>query len=171
MKKNSDNIKDNDTIEAIVGEVLTEQEAEEKKAAIAKRNDRNLIFGSYITKSNDLIQKTKYSLPRNEQKILFMLLSKIDQKRDTDASKYYTITFSEFSKLTGRERDGFQLYKVSAGNCKQSGQQILLGTESKWDGVQPNGVDTTNGWGEHQRQDHKNAVSPQDLERYCTTYQ
>lgn len=59
MKKNSDNIKDNDTIEAIVGEVLTEQEAEEKKAAIAKRNDRNLIFGSYITKSNDLIQKTK----------------------------------------------------------------------------------------------------------------
>ena len=96
MKKNSDNIKDNDTIEAIVGEVLTEQEAEEKKAAIAKRNDRNLIFGSYITKSNDLIQKTKYSLPRNEQKILFMLLSKIDQKRDTDASKYYTITFSEF---------------------------------------------------------------------------
>ena len=101
MKKNSDNIKDNDTIEAIVGEVLTEQEAEEKKAAIAKRNDRNLIFGSYITKSNDLIQKTKYSLPRNEQKILFMLLSKIDQKRDTDASKYYTITFSEFSKLTG----------------------------------------------------------------------
>jgi len=31
MKKNSDNIKDNDTIEAIVGEVLTEQEAEEKK--------------------------------------------------------------------------------------------------------------------------------------------
>lgn len=101
MKKNSDNIKDNDTIEAIIGEVLTEQEAEEKKAAIAKRNDRNLIFGSYITKSNDLIQKTKYSLPRNEQKILFMLLSKIDQKRDTDASKYYTITFSEFSKLTG----------------------------------------------------------------------
>ena len=80
MKKNSDNIKDNDTIEAIVGEVLTEQEAEEKKAAIAKRNDRNLIFGSYITKSNDLIQKTKYSPPRNEQKILFMLLSKIDQK-------------------------------------------------------------------------------------------
>ena len=30
MKKNSDNIKDNDTIEAIVGEVLTEQEVEEK---------------------------------------------------------------------------------------------------------------------------------------------
>ena len=30
-----------------------------------------------------------------------MLLSKIDQKSDLDASKYYTITFQEFSKLTG----------------------------------------------------------------------
>ena len=41
--------------------------------------------------------------------------------------------------------DGVLIYKVSAGNCKQSGQQILLGTESKWDRIQPNGVDTTNG--------------------------
>lgn len=101
MKKNDKFINTDDNSEIIIGEVLTEQEAAEKKAVIAKRTSKNLMFGSYITKSNDLIQKTKYSLPRNEQKILFMLLSKIDQKKDTDASKYYTITFSEFSKLTG----------------------------------------------------------------------
>ena len=87
--------------EVIVGEVMTEEEARQKKTALAKRANTNLMFGSYITKSNELIQKTKYSLPRNEQKILFMLLSKIDQKRDIDASKYYTITFNEFSKMTG----------------------------------------------------------------------
>ena len=101
MKKNKDSIDNKEKAEVVVGEILSEQEAKEMKAAITKRTSRNLIFGSYITKSNDLIQKTKYSLPRNEQKILFMLLSKIDQKKDTDASKYYTITFSEFSKLTG----------------------------------------------------------------------
>ena len=30
-----------------------------------------------------------------------MLMSKIDQKNDKDASKYYSITFNDFAKLTG----------------------------------------------------------------------
>ena len=85
---------------AITGEVMTDEEVKAKKEQ-EKKTGSPFAVGSYITKSNDLIQKTKYSLPRNEQKILFMLLSKIDQKNDTDASKYYTITFSDFSKLTG----------------------------------------------------------------------
>ena len=85
---------------AITGEVMTNEEVKAKKEQ-EKKTGSPFAVGSYITKSNDLIQKTKYSLPRNEQKILFMLLSKIDQKNDTDASKYYTITFSDFSKLTG----------------------------------------------------------------------
>ena len=85
---------------AITGEVMTDEEVKAKKEQ-ENKSGSPFAVGSYITKSNDLIQKTKYSLPRNEQKILFMLLSKIDQKNDTDASKYYTITFSDFSKLTG----------------------------------------------------------------------
>ena len=66
--------------EALVGEVLSDDEVREKKQAIAKWQHSPVGFGSYITKSNDLIQRTKYSLPRNEQKVLFMLMSKIDQK-------------------------------------------------------------------------------------------
>lgn len=87
--------------EAVVGEVLTDAEAKEKKAAITKRELMPYGMGQTVTKSNELIQRTKYSLPRTEQKLLFLLMSKIDQKRDLDASKYYTITFQEFAKLTG----------------------------------------------------------------------
>lgn len=87
--------KNNDEIEIVTGEVIEQDEIEKSV------NVNNLYFGSFVTKSNDLIQKTKYSLPRTEQKILFMLLSKIDQKKDKDPSKTYTLTFSEFSKLTG----------------------------------------------------------------------
>ena len=96
---------------AITGEVMTDEEVKAKKEQ-EKKPGSPFAVGSYITKSNDLIQKTKYSLPRNEQKILFMLLSKIDQKNDTDASKYYTITFSDFSKLTGvnAEKPAYVVY-------------------------------------------------------------
>ena len=100
MKKADDNNIANEEVEAVVGEVLSREEADKIKRAMA-RPEAKPPLRSFITKSNDLIQKTKYSLPRNEQKILFMLLSKIDQKNDLDASKYYTITFQEFSKLTG----------------------------------------------------------------------
>ena len=99
MNKTNSSIDENE--EALVGEVLSDDEVREKKQAIAKWQHSPVGFGSYITKSNDLIQRTKYSLPRNEQKVLFMLMSKIDQKNDKDASKYYSITFNDFAKLTG----------------------------------------------------------------------
>ena len=86
---------DNNEVEVVTGEVL------DHTLAVDPASSKSLSFGSFVTKSNDLIQKTKYSLPRTEQKILFMLLSKIDQKKDKDPSKTYTLTFSEFSKLTG----------------------------------------------------------------------
>lgn len=86
---------DNNEVEVVTGEVL------DHTLAVDPVSSKSLSFGSFVTKSNDLIQKTKYSLPRTEQKILFMLLSKIDQKKDKDPSKTYTLTFSEFSKLTG----------------------------------------------------------------------
>lgn len=94
MNKTNSSIDENE--ESLVGEVLSDDEVREKKQAIAKWQHSPVGFGSYITKSNDLIQRTKYSLPRNEQKVLFMLMSKIDQKNDKDASKYYSITFNDF---------------------------------------------------------------------------
>ena len=87
--------------DVIMGEVLPDEKADGKKKQLVPRKSDNVAFGSFITKSNDLIQRTKYSLPRNEQKILFMMLSKIDQRHDMDASKYYTISFDDFAKLTG----------------------------------------------------------------------
>lgn len=99
MRKKKPTIEEN--TEAVVGEVLSDAEAEEKKAAITKRELMPYGMGSTVTKSNSLIQRTKYSLPRTEQKLLFLLMSKIDQKHDLDASKVYTITFQEFAKLTG----------------------------------------------------------------------
>lgn len=59
--------------------------------------------GGIVTKSNDLIQKTRYSLPKVQQKILLAMISKIDTKNDADYEKVYTMTFSEFSKLTGMD--------------------------------------------------------------------
>lgn len=112
--------------EAVVGEVLTDAEAKEKKAAITKRELMPYGMGQTVTKSNELIQRTKYSLPRTEQKLLFLLMSKIDQKRDLDASKYYTITFQEFAKLTGVKMmdKSYSLYlKTTVEN---------LGTRSFW---------------------------------------
>ena len=90
-----------ESTDVIIGEVLPDEKADGKKKQLVPRKSDNVAFGSFITKSNDLIQRTKYSLPRNEQKILFMMLSKIDQRHDMDASKYYTISFDDFAKLTG----------------------------------------------------------------------
>ena len=87
--------------ETVVGEVLSQDEISEKKRARERRSSFRYVPGSMVTKSNDLIQKTKYTLPRTQQKILFVLMSKIDQKNDKDPSKIYEITFNEFSKLTG----------------------------------------------------------------------
>lgn len=109
MKKKDSNAKANDNVESVVGEVLSNEEVQEQMA-LAQLPEVKALNKSIITKSNDLIQKTKYSLPRNEQKILLIMLSKIDQRNDRDASKYYTITFQEFSKLTGVDimRSGYK---------------------------------------------------------------
>lgn len=68
---------------------------------IAVRRRYVLSDPSIVTKSNDLIQKTRYALPRVQQKILLAMIAQIDPKKDTDPSKVYTMSFSDFAKLTG----------------------------------------------------------------------
>ena len=75
-------------------------EHQERVRAVKRNINQNL---SMISKSNDLIQKTRYSLSKTQQKIRLAMISKIDTKRDTDCEKIYTMTFSEFSKLTGTD--------------------------------------------------------------------
>ena len=101
MKKIDESNQISEAVDTIVGEVISDEKPNDGKQQTGLKKRDTYAFGSFITKSNDLIQRTKYSLPRNEQKILFMLLSKIDQRHDLDASKYYTISFDDFAKLTG----------------------------------------------------------------------
>ena len=101
MKKIDESNQISEAVDTIVGEVISDEKPNDGKQQTGLKKRDSYAFGSFITKSNDLIQRTKYSLPRNEQKILFMLLSKIDQRHDLDASKYYTISFDDFAKLTG----------------------------------------------------------------------
>ena len=52
--------------DVIIGEVLPDEKADGKKKQLVPRKSDNVAFGSFITKSNDLIQRTKYS--RSEER-------------------------------------------------------------------------------------------------------
>lgn len=52
-----------------------------------------------VVKSNDIIQKAKYELNKNEQKIFCYAVSKI--KPDDPANKEYTIDVKEFCDILG----------------------------------------------------------------------
>ena len=56
---------------------------------------------SIITKSNDLIQKTKYALPKLEQKVLLAMMAQINPKEVPDANRVYSLSFSDFGRLAG----------------------------------------------------------------------
>lgn len=57
-----------------------------------------------VTKANALIQKTRFSLTLQEQKIVLYLLTKI-QPQDTDMTEY-TFTIKEFCEVCGIEANG-----------------------------------------------------------------
>lgn len=56
---------------------------------------------SIVTKSNDLIQKTKYALPKLEQKVLLAMMAQINPKEAPDADRVYSLSFSDFGRLAG----------------------------------------------------------------------
>ena len=152
--------------DVIIGEVLPDEKADGKKKQLVPRKSDNVAFGSFITKSNDLIQRTKYSLPRNEQKILFMMLSKIDQRHDMDASKYIPFRLTILQSLPGSMRwtavmqiicakplktwktgcSGFPLGMISTKRCR--GWTVVL--SSIW------------------RKRRSACALTQNLERHCT---
>lgn len=61
----------------------------------------NPVSESIITKSNDLIQKTKYALPKLEQKVLLAMMAQINPKEVPDANRIYSLSFSDFGRLAG----------------------------------------------------------------------
>ena len=61
----------------------------------------NISSESIVTKSNDLIQKTKYALPKLEQKVLLAMMAQINPKEAPDADRVYSLSFADFSRLAG----------------------------------------------------------------------
>ena len=75
-----------------------EQKPRRKRALLPKYNPAS---ESIITKSNDLIQKTKYALPKLEQKVLLAMMAQINPKEAPDANRVYSLSFSDFGRLAG----------------------------------------------------------------------
>ena len=82
----------------IEGEVLDSQNHHSPT-----RNKLSVTSMTVVTKSNELIQKTRYSLPKTQQKLLLAMIAQINPKEDTDPNKVYTMSFSNFSRLTGAD--------------------------------------------------------------------
>ena len=73
MKKIDESNQISEAVDTIVGEVISDEKPNDGKQQTGLKKRDTYAFGSFITKSNDLIQRTKYSLPRNEQKISDMI--------------------------------------------------------------------------------------------------
>lgn len=69
-----------------------------RRAGTIPLNDDSSL-DAMVTKSNSLIQKTKYALPKLEQKILLAMISQINPRLPAEPEKIYTLTFAEFSRL------------------------------------------------------------------------
>lgn len=101
---NDSSSKDSQLIEGEVLDPISNDEIKEKASHRKTKSGRTkyaVSSPSVVTKSNDLIQKTRYSLPRVQQKVLLAMIAQIDPKRDKDPSKVYSMSFSDFAKLTG----------------------------------------------------------------------
>ena len=78
----------------IEGEVLDSQNHHSPA-----RNKLSVTSMTVVTKSNELIQKTRYSLPKTQQKLLLAMIAQINPKEDTDPNKVYTMSFSNFHEI------------------------------------------------------------------------
>ncbi|WP_455501018.1 replication initiation protein [Gemmiger sp.] len=75
-----------------------EKKPRKSKSLVPKYNPAS---ESIITKSNDLIQKTKYALPKLEQKVLLAMMAQINPKEVPDADRIYSLSFADFGRLAG----------------------------------------------------------------------
>ena len=79
----------------------------------------------YVAKSNDLIQRTRYSLPINQQKMLLYMISRI--KPQDAPSQVFTFSIPDFCQVAGINLDDSGTYYTA---LKQQIQQ--LADSSAW---------------------------------------
>lgn len=87
--------------DVVEGEVLDSVYQETKKSPSPTKRRLSVTSMTTVTKSNELIQKTRYSLPKTQQKLLLAMIAQINPKEDTDPNKIYSMSFNTFSRLTG----------------------------------------------------------------------
>jgi len=89
-----------------------------------------------VTKANSLIQKTRFSLTLQEQKILLYLITKI-QPRDTEFTEY-TFSIKEFCEICGIDNVG--MYTSLKDTLKK------LADRSFWAVIDDNGTESLLRW-------------------------
>ena len=82
------------------------------------------IQNSYVVKSNDLIQKSRFKLSLTQQKVVLYLCSQI--KPDDEDFHLYTIPIREFCQLCGIDGVGGRQYKAIQATLEQLRQKSYI---------------------------------------------
>lgn len=82
------------------------------------------IQNSYVVKSNDLIQKSRFKLSLTQQKVVLYLCSQI--KPDDEDFHLYTIPIREFCRLCGIDGVGGRQYKAIQTTLEQLRQKSYI---------------------------------------------
>lgn len=114
-----------------------------------KKKDILAVRDSKIVKSNDLIQKSRFNLSLEEQRIVLYLLAQVNPYDDD--FKEYTITLREFCTICGIVQNG----KGARKHIKNS--VYTLAQKAIWIEL-PNNVETLVRWVEKPYIDNKNGI-------------
>ena len=82
------------------------------------------IQNSYVIKSNDLIQRSRFKLSLTQQKVVLYLCSQI--KPDDEDFHLYTIPIREFCQLCGIDGVGGRQYKAIQNTLEQLRQKSYI---------------------------------------------
>ena len=82
------------------------------------------IHDSYVVKSNDLIQKSRFKLSLQQQKVVLYLCSQI-QQTDEDF-RLYTIPIREFCQMCGIDGVGGRQYAAIQNTLEQLKQKSYI---------------------------------------------
>ena len=118
-------------------------------------------YHALVVKNNDLIQKSRFSLSTQEQKIILYLISKIE--KDDEDFKLYRFKIKEFCDICGIDKIGGKEYKSLKDSLKK------IADKSLWITL-PNGVDTLLRWIEKPYIDYTNGVIEIRLDRDMKPY-
>jgi plasmid replication initiation protein len=104
---------------------------------MTEKEKRNLVV-----KRNDLIQNARYTMPKNEQKILAYLISKVDSRAEVGHKEFYEQEWQvkDIMNFLGLRSDGGANYKIIKDAIKGVADQ------SRWVDLIGDGTETLCRW-------------------------